>query len=396
MRHIAGHALSELRAHPWRAALSGLSLMVGALAIVAINMLSLITAEVFIAAAEQQDGRAATFGARLQLGVTQPDQLRAALLATTPVTVGGGAAAIVAEPSIRTGAGRPEDPIGTPLSFQEMRLIAGELSRVKRLPVLQGRWLAEDSAGAVELLFNQAAVRRWGGVGTVLRLKVTNDQPAITAAGVGIIADGGGDPRIYASLPALLRLRPAVLADTEVRLLIHHPTADIGTLTGIANRVALAAGGRLDGNLVRADQTAYLLEQLKSQRLAFSAVAAVALAIAALGILNIGLASIGERTRELVVRRAVGATRTAIVGQILLAAIAVGLISAAGAIGLAIVGAQWWVPTQIDPATAIEPPGVPWFAVATGVLATTAATLAGSIIPAVVAARLDVATALRD
>ncbi len=54
---------------------------------------------------------------------------------------------------------------------------------------------------------------------------------------------------------------------------------------------------------------------------------------------------------------------------------------------------QWWVPQRIHPASAIEPPGLPWSAVGWGLVAFVVTTVVGSAIPAIVAARLDVATA---
>jgi putative ABC transport system permease protein len=139
-----------------------------------------------------------------------------------------------------------------------------------------------------------------------------------------------------------------------------------------------------------------LLEQLRTQQAAFLVVALVALAIAALGMLNIGLASVSERARELVIRRAVGATRADILGQMLVSSIVVGVAVAAVAVDTAWIGVQWWVPQLIAPSTAITPPGLPWAAVSWGLVAAISTTVAGSLLPAVVAARLDVATALRD
>jgi putative ABC transport system permease protein len=138
------------------------------------------------------------------------------------------------------------------------------------------------------------------------------------------------------------------------------------------------------------------LGQLSSQRLAFLVVAVIALLISALGILNIGLASVSERARELVVRRAVGATRSDIVAQVLVAAIVVGLVAASLAILLAFVGVELWIPTRIDAATAIEPPTLPWEAFVWGVISASATSFLGALLPAIVASRLDVALALRD
>ena len=170
-----------------------------------------------------------------------------------------------------------------------------------------------------------------------------------------------------------------------------------GVLSAVADAMAAAGGGSLvERKLNRADHVDELLGQLRAQQTAFLAVGVLALIISALGILNIGLASVGERARELVIRRAIGATRAGLMGQMLVASVVIGLVAAALACGLAVLGVEWWVPRRVDPMTAIRPPTLPWTAATWGLVAATTTTLLGSLIPAVVAARLDVASALRD
>jgi ABC-type antimicrobial peptide transport system permease subunit len=111
-----------------------------------------------------------------------------------------------------------------------------------------------------------------------------------------------------------------------------------------------------------------LLGQLRAQQRAFLAVAALALAISALGIL----------------------------AQMLISATVVGIVAAGVAITAAAVGLQVWVPQQISPASAIDPPSLPWDAVVWGLAAGIGTTLVGAALPAAVAARLDIALALRD
>jgi putative ABC transport system permease protein len=392
------HGLTELRAHPWRAALSGISLCIGVLAVVGISTVGTITREVFIAVEEQHNGRLITTRAEANLPAPTPETIRDALRAAAPLEATGGAAALIAHPRV-VGIGRPDEvKAGGPTrAVQEITMVAGDIERVRRLPMLDGRWFDGRSTYPVELVLDQPAAARWGGPGTRLMIQVTDSQPPVSAMVVGVTADGTGDPDVFAPLPALLHVRPTVLDGVPVDILLHHPTASIATLTDLTNKVVRAAHGKLgDGGVVRVDSVDELINQLDAQQRAFALVAIVALAIAAIGILNIGLASIAERARELVIRRAVGATRSAILGQILFAALVVGFVAAGAATLLAVVGVEWWVPQRISPATAIDPPGLPWPAMVLGVAAASLTTLLGSALPAVVAARLDVATALRD
>jgi macrolide transport system ATP-binding/permease protein len=128
-----------------------------------------------------------------------------------------------------------------------------------------------------------------------------------------------------------------------------------------------APSWRRSGNsdrVQRNDSVGDLLQQLDEQQRAILVVAAFCLVIAALGMLTIGLASVAEQSRELVVRRAVGATRAEIRTRTLSAAVIVGLIAAAAAIGLAQLGVEVWIPTRIATDTAIQAPNVPWSAAA--------------------------------
>jgi putative ABC transport system permease protein len=64
-----------------------------------------------------------------------------------------------------------------------------------------------------------------------------------------------------------------------------------------------------------------LLKQSENTRRMFNivlgAIAGISLLVGGIGIMNIMLATVSERTREIGIRRAVGATRTHIVGQFL-------------------------------------------------------------------------------
>jgi putative ABC transport system permease protein len=319
------------------------------------------------------------------------------LAAAEPVTATGGGVAIIAQPATQPGVARPHDLAAPhPLTVQSMTLVAGDLTRVKRLPMLAGRWFDSATDLPVELVVNLPAARRWGGVGTDLMVSISNRYPPVATVVSGVVADGQGEAIIYVSLPALLHVQPYALDLLTAEILLHHPGTGLDTLTQVGERVAGAGHGSLPGPLRRADTVGLLLEQLRAQQAAFLVVALVALAIAALGMLNIGLASVGERARELVIRRAVGATRVDILGQMLVSSIVIGVAAAAVAVAAAWIGVQWWVPQRIAPSTAIAPPGLPWAAVSWGLVAAISTTVAGSLLPAVVAARLDVATALRD
>lgn len=391
------HGLSDLKAHPWRACLSGFSLLIGVLAVVAIFTIGEITAEVFIAASEQREGRRITATADCKLREPTAERVRASVDAATVVTASGGGAALVGRPVSGAVADPATASLGQPMEAADVILVAGRLDSIRRLPIVAGRWLDGRADFPIELTLNRLAAAKWGGVGTQLAVLASPEHPPVRAVVVGVTADGRSERNVYMAMPALLNAQPGSISDGLVSIYLHHRTADLDRLTQVAQLMANAGACDLaPGRLNRVDTVDLLLGQLRTQQRAFLGVALLALLVAAVGMLNIGLASITERARELVVRRAVGATRAAILSQILIAALVVGVVAACLAILIAAGGVQWWVPRNIPPESAIVPPSVPWTAMLWGTVAAATTTLVGASIPAVVAARLDIATALRD
>jgi putative ABC transport system permease protein len=120
------------------------------------------------------------------------------------------------------------------------------------------------------------------------------------------------------------------------------------------------------------------------------AIASISLIVGGIGIANIMLVSVVERTREIGIRKAVGATHGAILSQFLAESIVISL--AGGGLGMALGVAIAWAS-----ATALQFPFVisVWSMVSGVVLSFIVGLLAG-VIPARNAARLDPIAALRS
>ena len=118
-------------------------------------------------------------------------------------------------------------------------------------------------------------------------------------------------------------------------------------------------------------------------------IACISLVVGGIGIMNIMLASVTERTREIGIRRAIGAKRRQIVGQFLIETVVLSTVG--GLIGIVVGYLLPWVITKSS--------GMPTVIPVYGIVLSLAISLAVGVIfgiyPAIRAARLDPIVALR-
>jgi putative ABC transport system permease protein len=124
--------------------------------------------------------------------------------------------------------------------------------------------------------------------------------------------------------------------------------------------------------------------------LATLAISGLGLLVGGIGVMNIMLVSVTERTREIGVRKAIGARRQDIVAQFLLEAVA--LTGSGGIVGLGLAMAVTLLLGKLLPSL---PSQVPLWAVAAGFGVSVMVGLFFGVWPAMKAARLDPVVALR-
>jgi hypothetical protein len=386
-------AARDLRAHPARSLLTAVSLFVAVISIVVVFTAGAIVRDVFVASAEQANGRATTIETRIEYGTLSAARLTG-VLATIERRVGGsGTYALVDDvPGSVVGVD------GTPHE-QDLTLVAGHLDRIRRLPVIRGTWLpADDRIHPGGVVLNQSAATLLGDVGSRVAVRLGPAVPPYRQDVVGVIADGSPQPRVYLSMTSAVTYQPAVLAGKDQPdLFIHYPAESTASAADTARRLADELNVRPNGALPRRSDTIEgLLDNLRATQRAFLGTAGITLIVAMLGLVNIGLATVRERRRELTIRRALGATRGTVFGLVLLGSVLIGLLAAGVAVVVAYLGVVVIVPRLLDPASAIEAPAFPWSAGLAGLAAAMSAALLGGVAPAVAAARADVANVLRE
>jgi len=217
---------------------------------------------------------------------------------------------------------------------------------------------------------------------------------------VGLLAVKGsammGDPDDQIVIPITTGMTQVFGSDSLSNIYAQTEKAEDATRASQEIAAALRKSHRLkdseeDDFSVRTQQEFLQFSDQSSQTLTFllTGIAAVALLVGGIGIMNIMLVSVTERTREIGIRKAVGATATNILLQFLIEAATLsilgGLLGIAGGFGAcALITAIAGFPTVISPV---------WVAISFGTAA--AIGLFFGIYPAYKAAQLDPIEALR-
>ena len=167
--------------------------------------------------------------------------------------------------------------------------------------------------------------------------------------------------------------------------------AAIDEATGIFRIVRQVAVGQDDSfDISKSDNLASMLfDSLSYLRMAAIIIGAITLLGAAIGLMNIMLVSVTERTREIGIRKAIGATRHTIRNQFLAEAIVIAQIG--GFLGI-ILGIAIGNALALSIGTSFI---IPWQWIIWGVSLCFVVALVSGIIPAVKAAKLDPIDALR-
>ncbi|MGA2569918.1 MAG: ABC transporter permease [Terracidiphilus sp.] len=283
---------------------------------------------------------------------------------------------------------------------------------VRYLPIAAGRYFDDQDireARRVVFLASKSASILFQGrpmLGETVTIGGTN----FTVIGVGEKVGRGNntydDEKIFIPITTMLELFPLKgdnIAQDAITSIQYNPTVKNDNLAaGIAVHKVIAKNHGFDPSLKDAFNEFDTIEESHIIGMIFTAmdvflgsVGVVTLALGAVGIINIMLVSVTERTRDIGVMKAVGATRRAILSQFFWEGLLLTGIS--GAIGVVVSEAFMALLQALltDKIPGFDPPRiVPWTAaLALGTLAICG--IAAGLYPASKAAALDPIEALR-
>jgi len=335
-------AFSSLRANPLRAILTILGIVIGVAAVVALTSIG-------GGSTRAVENRFNAFGTDTITVQTSRFSSNATALTA------GDLAAIKATPGVKTTVYTVDtNATVTAGSSTAMETITGTFPRIKaidHLTVAAGTFFSEfDVAHALPVAVLGSTAAEDLNLAPLRAVGQTVNVGGVRFQVIGVLASQGGIS--FGSVDSSI-LVP--LGSIEGRLVGFHPDisqirvqstpAAVDTFSDavestLREQHGLSTADQNDFQIVNASSIASAVSSsTKTLTELMAAIAAISLVVGGIGVANVMLVTVRERTREIGVRRAVGATRRDIVVQFLVDAVVISLIGGVVGLGVGFAGA---------------------------------------------------------
>lgn len=314
-------AFTALLVNPFRSALTTLGIVIGISSVILLTSLG-------AGVQEQITGQIDDLGANtIQIGPGSEDADGGFGPAAASTLTTGDARAVAALPSV--AAASPVVSTSAAVGGRTLQLngVDPSFARIRTVKLAEGRFIGRP--GEAVLAADAVAIAT---VGETIAIKGRD----YTVVGVAKAPKGGFGP----AQPAVsyVHTRDALAisgADTVGQIVVRATgSGTVGAAAGEIRSELTARHGGAENFQVQAQEqllsTVTQISDLMTYLLA--GIASISLVVGGIGVMNIMLVSVTERTREIGLRKALGATNGAILGQFLLEAVLLSLIG--GAIGV--------------------------------------------------------------
>jgi putative ABC transport system permease protein len=425
MRRLSGRfrsaliiGLQGIRARKLRTVLSMVSLFLGVLAVVVVQAGATIAERALFADVELTNGIDGTKTMEVPPEPKATDIIVDTLRGRSDATALLSVSAIIGEPGVtpvnpggspfdenwgpvqNCYSDQPCEPVEAPPPGQavEMRLTAmtADIRPFRPFRPKTGEWLDFSTipAMAPRIVLNVEAAKGFSRYKVPAEMRVGGASANLTPQFVGVVEDGDYQPHAYVRLDELATwLPPAGLADPNTGGGVQVLMTGATPVEQVLSTKLRGAGTEVYINTV--DSREQGQNEIRLLRLVFLAMAGLVLLIGVAGILNVGLATVGERIEEFALRRAVGTPRSLLAGIVLAETLLTGLLTAAAAIGVSVVGLQAVSAFVGESEPYLRDLQFPWDAGVAGIIAGLVAGILGGFVPALRAARIPIATVMR-
>lgn len=283
-------------------------------------------------------------------------------------------------------------------SIRHVSAVVTSFQRTKLFPVsiIKGQWFAENSReSSLQVVVNREAEGMISSDGTV-DLGVVNGTEKVNIWVRGVVDDGSSEPIIYLDALTMERFLPQMWRPEGLTLFLHPQTGSVNENTAksaVSDLLFDSVGGKI-GSWNRSDNAESYESVISFLQTATLVSALLLLVVSAIGLINIGMAGIEQRSRELLIRRAIGATKTSIVFLVIGSSMLLSLIIACISIGISILlvaALPYMVPSDVP----LELPPYPYSAAVLACVSAVVTACIGSIAPAIRASALQPALVLR-